>query len=310
MKDDPEHREADDDGVATTYPEAGRMPNPAFQRRPAASRVRAAALLLLGLVLLLPAATPLRGDPAPGGPASGLNPATDPRDIHEQLVLANEDYLAGRYEQAVQGYEAILARDQSNGHVFYNLGNGYIRMGRVGKAILNYRKAMLLLPRDGDLKANLQHARSLRQDRTEERPASIWHTLAFWYHGLNLRGLLLLFCALNLLFWSCLLLRLFRDSEGIRWTLALSLILGVLMGISTFLKYVETFQNPDGVVLLEETPVRAGFSHKDTVLFVLHEGTEFRILDREKGCWKIELADGKKGWIPGEAGGSVSLERP
>jgi len=237
-------------------------------------------------------------------------PSAGPKDIHEQLVLANEDYLQGRYAQAARGYEAILARDRRNGHVFYNLGNCYVRLGQVGRAVLNYRKALLLLPRDGDLKANLQHARSLRQDRTEERPASIWHTLAFWYHAMNLRGLFIAFCALNLLFWSALLLRLFRDSEWVRWAIALSLILTVLMGVSTYLKYRETFRNPDGVVLEEESPVRAGFSHKDTVLFVLHEGTEFRILGREKGWWKIELPDGKKGWIPSQAGGGVSLGQP
>jgi len=235
------------------------------------------------------------------------DPAPGPRDIHELRVLANEDYLAGRYEQAARGYEAILARDRTNGHVFYNLGNCYVRLDRVGMAILNYRKAALLLPRDGDLAANLQHARSLRQDRIEQRPPSAWLTLAFWYRTLNLRELLIAFCALNLLFWSCLLLRLLRDSEWVRWAIGLSLILTVLMGGSTVMKYLETFRNPDGVVLFDETPVRAGFSHGDTVLFVLNQGAEFRILDRDRGWWKIELADGKKGWIPGEAGGGVSL---
>jgi hypothetical protein len=232
------------------------------------------------------------------------------KDNHELLVLANEDYLEGRYEEAARGYEAILARDSRNGHIFYNLGNCCIRLGLVGKAVLNYRKALLLLPRDGDLKANLLYARSLCQDRTEEKPATLWRTLAFWYHAMNLRGLFIAFCVLNLLFWAALFVRLFRDSEWIRWAIALSLILCVLMGVSTYLKYRETFRNPDGVVLEEEAPVRAGFSHKDTVLFVLHEGTEFRILSREKGWWKIELPDGKKGWIPSRSGGRVSLGRP
>ena len=248
---------------------------------------------------------PLRAEPAPGPGAT--DPEPRPRDIHELRVLANEDYLAGRYEEAARGYEAIVARDRSNGHVFYNLGNSYIRLDRVGMAIVNYRKAALLLPRDGDLKANLQHARSLRKDRIEERPASVWYTLAFWYRALNLRELLIAFCALNLLFWSCLLLKLFRDSEWVRWGIGLSLILTVLTGGSTVMKYLETFRNQDGVVLWDETPVRAGFSHTDTVLFVLNEGAEFQILDRDRGWWKIALADGKKGWIPGEAGGAVSL---
>jgi len=298
-----------EDGFASLAPEeADRRlvrPRSSRSRSGGSGTVSRACLLLLAALQFL--ASPAWGQPSPADapPAPGAG-----KDIHELLVLANEDYLQGRYEEAARGYEAILARDRRNGHVFYNLGNCFVRLGQVGRAVLSYRKALLLLPRDGDLKANLNHARSLRQDRTEERPPSLWQTLAFWYHALNLRGLFIAFCALNLLFWGSVLLRIFRDSEWVRWAMALSLILTVLMGVSTYLKYRETFHNPDGVVLQAETPVRAGFSHKDTVLFVLHEGTEFRILGQEKGWWKIELPDGKKGWIPRQAGGSVSLGAP
>jgi hypothetical protein len=296
---------------------------PGSRRTPAPNRVWVSASLRIFLGMLLLACVALPASPARGQPdpvtatgSSGVENSGDPntvpppQEMHERFVLANEDYLEGRYEEAAGGYEAILAGERGNGHVFYNLGNCCIRLGQVGKAVLNYRKALLLLPRDGDLKANLQYARSLCQDRIEERPSSIGHTLAFWYHAMNLRGLFLAFCALNLLLWASLFVRLFRDSEWIRWTIALSLILTVLMGVSAFMKYRETFRNRDGVVIEKETPVRAGFSHKDTVLFVLHEGTEFRILDREKGWWKIDLPDGKKGWMPSAAGGSVSLGRP
>jgi len=273
-------------------------------------------LLLAILFALCPqpgAAQDLREGAPAAAPTQGALPAERPvppvpeKDVNERLVLANQDYLEGRYEQAARGYEALLAGGLRNGHLFYNLANCQVRLGRVGEAVLNYRKALLLLPRDGDLKATLQYARSLCKDRMEEKPPTLWQTLAFWYHALNLRGLLIAFCVLNLLFWTALVAGLFRASEWIRWTAALSLILCVLLGVSTVLKYRETFHNPDGVVLEEEVPVRAGFSYNDTVLFVLHEGTEFRILGREKGWWKIELADGKKGWIPRGAGGRVSL---
>ena len=241
------------------------------------------------------------GEQPRGLPAQGLD------DIHGILFQTNQAYLEGRYEEAAGGYEALLAKGHLNGHVFFNLGNAYVRLGELGRAILNYRKASLLLPRDGDLKANLQYARSLTKDRIEEVTPSFWHTLAFWYFGMNLRELLIAFVFLNAVLWGSALLHLYRQREWVKWSFWLSLLLSLVVGVSAVMKYLESFQNPGAVVLEEESPVRAGFSRNDTTLFVLHEGTEFKILDEEKGWWKIELGDEKKGWLPAQAGGRVAL---
>jgi len=229
--------------------------------------------------------------------------------IHSLLILANQAYLEDRHEEAADLYERIVERGHLNGHVFFNLGNTYIRLGELGRAILNYRKAGVLLPRDGDLKANLQYARSLARDRIEEASPSLWNTLAFWYFGMNLWELLITFALLNLLFWSSALFNLYRNSEWAKWSLWLSLLLTLVLGASAGMKATESFRNAGGVLLEEEAPVRAGFSRSDTTLFVLHEGAEFTILDEEQGWWKIAIADGKKGWVASPSGGRVALTR-
>ena len=236
-------------------------------------------------------------------PAQGLD------DVHSLLFRANQAYLEDRHEEAAGLYEMIVERGHLNGHVFFNLGNTYIRLGELGRAILNYKKASVLLPRDGDLKANLQYARSLAKDRIEEAAPSLWNTLAFWYFGMNPRELLIAFVLFNLVFWSSALFNLYRNSEWAKWALWLSLLLSLVLGVSAGLKARESFRNAGGVLLEDEAPVRAGFSRNDTTLFVLHEGAEFTILDEEQGWWKIALADGKKGWVAAPSGGRVALTR-
>ncbi len=249
------------------------------------------AWVLLFLILWIPS------------PAQGLD------DIHSLLFRANQAFLEDRYEEAAGLYEMIVERGHLNGHVFFNLGNTYVRLGELGRAILNYKKASVLLPRDGDLKANLQYARSLAEDRIEGPPPSLWNTLAFWYFGMNLRELLIAFVLFNLVFWSSALFNLYRNSEWAKWSLWLSLLLSLVLGASAGMKARESFRNTGGVLLEDEAPVRAGFSRNDTTLFVLHEGAEFTILDQEKGWWKITLADGKKGWVAAPSGGRVALTR-
>jgi len=235
--------------------------------------------------------------------------AREQDDIHSLLFRANQAYLEDRYEEAAGLYERIVERGQINGHVFFNLGNTYVRLGELGRAILNYRKASVLLPRDGDLKANLQYARSLAKDRIEEASPSLWNTLAFWYFGMNLWELLIALVLFNLIFWSSALFNLYRNSEWAKWSLWLSLLLTLVLGASAGMKATESFRNAGGVLLEDEAPVRAGFSRNDTTLFVLHEGAEFTILDEEQGWWKIALADGKKGWVAAPSGGRVALKR-
>jgi tetratricopeptide (TPR) repeat protein len=229
--------------------------------------------------------------------------------IHSLLFLANQAYLEDRYEEAAGHYESIVEAGHLNGHVFFNLGNTYVRLGELGRAILNYKKASVLLPRDGDLKANLQYARSLAKDRIEEPSPSLWNTLAFWYFGMNLGELLIALVIMNLLFWSSAIFNLYRSSEWAKWSLWLSLLLTLLLGASAGMKARESFRNAGGVLLEDEAPVRAGFSRNDTTLFVLHEGAEFTILDEEQGWWKIAIVDGKKGWLAAPSGGRVALTR-
>jgi tetratricopeptide (TPR) repeat protein len=271
--------------------------------------------VLILLILWGPAFVPVQPaeaqPPAPSADGEGEQrrgtPVQDLNDIHSLLFQANQAYLEGRYEEAKDLYSALVDRGHMNGHVFFNLGNAYIRLGETGKAILSYKRAALLLPRDGDLKANLQYARSLTQDRIEEEAPSLWHTLVFWYFGMNLRELWIAFLILQALFWASAVFNLYRDSEWAKWGFWLSLMVSLILLVSAAAKTRESFWNKGGVILAEECPVRAGFSRSDTTLFVLHEGAEFTILDEEKGWWKIALADGKKGWVTEQAAGRVAF---
>ncbi len=240
---------------------------------------------------------------------SGAEPRGEIPSAHEVLFRANQDYLEGRYAEAAQGYESLLSRGEINGHVLYNLGNACLRSDQLGKAILQYRKALLLLPRDGDLKANLAYARSLRPDRLEldADGRGTLRALTFWYRGLNLREFLTAFLVLHALFWAAALLRLYRPSEALSWAFVLLLLASVLAAGGAAFKWRETLHGREGVILEKEVEARAGFTERDTVLFVLHEGAEFSILGEEGDWWKIELADGKKGWIPAPSAGRVSL---
>jgi tetratricopeptide (TPR) repeat protein len=89
------------------------------------------------------AAQPVRGD--------GLGAAFDD---------ANRLYEEGQYVEAIGAYAQILKGGRVSAALYFNLGNAHFKAGQLGKAILNYRLAERLAPRDPDIRSNLLAART------------------------------------------------------------------------------------------------------------------------------------------------------
>jgi cytochrome c-type biogenesis protein CcmH/NrfG len=82
----------------------------------------------------------------------------------DAIAAANALYDDGNYAAAARVYEQLVAQNVQDSRLFYNLGNIYLRQGDLGHAILNYQRAIRLAPRDADIKANLELARSQAVD--------------------------------------------------------------------------------------------------------------------------------------------------
>jgi hypothetical protein len=223
-------------------------------------------------------------------PLSALSPSGE-----EAFFRANEAYRDGDYEAAAEGYINLLDEDASKGHLFYNLGNTFFRMDDLGRAILFYERARILLPRDADLNFNLEHVRDrLRDDVPEDR--DFLGEAFFWIDAVTLVEVFWLFALVNLLFWTVTALRRFSSSEIWYYGFVLLLIVWLTAGASLAVKRHRVATDDRAVVLPAELLVRAGPDGGDTVLFRLHAGTVVR-RERSETDWSlIRLADGKRGW--------------
>jgi tetratricopeptide (TPR) repeat protein len=221
----------------------------------------------------------------------------------ELFFKANQAYKQGKFQDASTAYQQLIESGHSSGHLYYNLGNCYMRLGQLGAAILSYERARLLLPRDPDLDFNLRYARDQIVDEMVES-GSLLNTTFFWLKSLNTVELFWGFAIINCLFWAVLLVRVFVRPE---WTYYLSLVLLIfwlIVGVSFGLKRYQTVSDDRAVILQQEIDVLAGPDIQDTVLFKLHEGTMV-YQEREEGDWSlIRFPDGKRGWTK-----SDTLER-
>jgi hypothetical protein len=220
----------------------------------------------------------------------------------QHFLQANQAYENEKYAEAASLYEEIIGCGFRSGAIYYNLGNCYTRMGRIGEALACYRKAERFMPRDGDLRFNLQYVLDQRTDKIETRERIPFaRVFFFWYFWLSLRELLAVFLVLNLLLWTLSLMLLYRRNELLRWARMISLCLFLVFGVTLAIKVYAQDVVRQGVVIVQEATVRSGNGDHHSPLFILHEGAECRVDDEAEDWMKIRLPDGKIGWIPSTA---------
>jgi tetratricopeptide (TPR) repeat protein len=209
------------------------------------------------------------------------------RIFRQANEMASSDSKAAKelYQKAVMRFER-LARDGGirNGKLYYNIGNTYFRLGNLGKAILNYRRAERYLPDDPNLHQNLQYARSRRQDKIEEEEQTkVLKVLFFWHYDFSpwMRSTIFIFSYVG--FWIGLSVRLFSRKAMPRWILtSLGLVAVLFIGSLLYGSAIEEQKN----------------SYEPAFKESLHAGTEF-ILVEDRGDWhQITLKDGRRCWIP------------
>ena len=212
-------------------------------------------------------------------------------------------YMKNDYASAIQIYEALLNRGEA-ADIYYNLGNSYYKAGDIAKAILNYERALLLQPGNGDIRANLEIARSKTVDKVEPVPEIFFVS---WTKSLinSMSVDSWAVCGVVCFILLIVSLYLFIFSKQIVLKKA-GFISGIVFLAVTILANVFANQQKDeltnrnsAIVINPSVTVRSTPSETGTSLFILHEGRKVEIKDNSMREWKeIRLEDGKVGWVP------------
>ncbi|RJR30650.1 MAG: hypothetical protein C4574_01995 [Candidatus Latescibacterota bacterium] len=222
-----------------------------------------------------------------------------------ELDASNPDSARAFYTEAILHFERI-AKDGGarNGPLFYNTGNAYFRTGDVGRAILNYKRAALYMANDQNLRQNLEYARNRRADRIEvKQREQVYRTLFFLHYDVPARARLLVFAAAFAALWIAAALRLFLRSGALRIAIVAAAVVSAVFLASLVVDAVNVSRAPEGVVTAAEVAGRMGDAdtYQPSFKEPLHAGTEFRLVERRAGWWRIELENGERTWIPDRA---------
>lgn len=220
-----------------------------------------------------------------------------------QFTKANQEYAAGHFKEAIDGYESLAHKGVWSTNLFYDLGNAYFHTGDLGRAILNYERALVLDRHHPEAQANLRiahdEARALEMTPTNgERFAqfadanqyAIAAVIAFWVS------------LFSVAWWSFS-----RRTSGVIVLSILSLSIFGLAVVSIF--WIDHGNKGRALAVVTENHVEARLATADNArsVLALPPGSEIKILSK-RGDWiYAALPNDLRGWIPAKSAEQVRL---
>lgn len=221
------------------------------------------------------------------------------------LAQADSAYNQGNYTRAIQIYDSLVAAGQESATLYYNLGNAFYKNNQVGRAVLNFRRALGLDPSMEDARYNLEVAASRAIDKIDVVPEFFLVSYA--------RSVREAMSANGWALWAILWF-LAAVGGGVVWltmgrlgwrkagfaTLVVALSLSLVGLWAAWGSYDRVSTGSWGVVVHTATPVVSAPNAEGKDLFVLHEGTMVDLLDRSGEWIEVRIANGEKGWVKAE----------
>ena len=218
----------------------------------------------------------------------------------------NQYYQKENFQAAISSYESIINSGKESADVYFNLGNCYYKLHKVGPAVYNYEKALLLNPNDQEIKTNLDFARKMAIDDIKIIPKVGFHKLiqdftsTYYYDTWAWIAV-----ALALVFFLFFLGYYFSGTtlkKRIFFTGMFVILLGITLSVSAGIFERNRLENEKPAIVFAETaPVKNEPKTSSPDAFILHEGTKVYILESIANWKKIELTDETTGWIESSA---------
>ena len=214
-----------------------------------------------------------------------------------------ETYSEGNFDEALESFTSLENLGYASPELYYNIGNCYFKKENyIGKSILYYERALISDPSFDDAENNLALAQEFTLDRIDVVPEFVLLTWTKQFRDcLSSNSWAYISVVLFALVAIFLLLFRFSRSVALRKTSFSIAIIAFVFAVISFIFSASLNKKmnsqDEAIVMMPVTSVKSSPSSSQSSLFIIHEGTKVEILE-ELGDWsRIELSDGRQGWI-------------
>ncbi len=220
----------------------------------------------------------------------------------ELFNSATASYNEGNYQDAIENYLEILSQGEHSAALYYNLGNCYYKLNQIAPSIYYYEKALLLDPSDKEIKNNLVYAQQMTVDSIEPLPESglsrIYNSIIGWLTFDQWAYTAVFFVILFVLAYLAYYFLRYSSHKRVAFiTSMISLVVAIICVSFAFIENKNYNSEQPAIVFVAECLVKSEPNERSSEVFILHEGTKVQVLEGLEDYKKIELADGKIGWV-------------
>jgi tetratricopeptide (TPR) repeat protein len=234
----------------------------------------------------------------------------------QSITTATKLFQAGNYVQAIGIYEQLIDQGLSDSAVYFNLGNAYYQQGDMGRAMLNYRRANQLDPRDEDIKRNLKIVESsttTSEDILTTAPGPIQSMAHITQSWLSINETAIFTLTLWFLFFFLIILYRMLKRGRIRTSIGyltlLVIFIFVFIGVSFGSRIIVEKTQPDAIVIVSEITLNSEPKFESATEFNLKNGTKIRLLDKQGEWVKLSTAGNTiQGWVPASSVEIVNVD--
>lgn len=226
------------------------------------------------------------------------------------VAQADSAYVHDNFTEAVSLYTQVIEHEGSSSELYYNLGNAYYRLGKLGKAIVCYERAIILDPQNKDAITNLEFVNTKITDKAGDNGTFIsnaFNELINNYHSntwaiIAVISFVLLICAILVYFFSR---RIGLKKIGFFSGMTL-LLFNVIVNIFAYEAAHNATSHSKAVivepsVILSTSPREPKDRTEEAIL--LHEGTKVEILDSVSATnsqikwYDVKIDNNHRAWI-------------
>ena len=195
-------------------------------------------------------------------------------------AFANSDYA-----QAIAAYQSLVDEGHYSESVLFNLGNAYAKAGQLGPAVLNYKRALFMAPRDQAARANLVLTANAASKSTWYESAAHCLSMSTWsffsFSGFMLVALAALFGRLT-------------SRRKSAWALALTGGASILAATAALAIWWPAL---DQSVVMEPAQARLSPFASAQPEFSLSAGQTVTVKRTHAGFALVATEDGQSGWV-------------
>ena len=222
--------------------------------------------------------------------------------IDEAMNKANTHYRENNFNAAIAEYEKLVTEGYQGASLYYNLGNAYYRIGKLGYAVLYFEKALKLSPNDEDIKDNLALANSRTIDKIDSLPKFF---LFEWWESFLALFSVQTWIVISLIIYLLLLVVIalyFLAGQIVHprisfFTGAAVLIVFLVSVSVSAIKLNREEKRQEAVIIENSVVVKLSPDEKGKDGFIVNEGLKILLEDQLDEWKKIRLPDGKVGWV-------------